>query len=156
MYESISSIISDPVSGPYYGEDYCIDDEGFIQVSDNNVRLAGLIMKKVNDSKIFSQKLVKISTQGDVILLGFDTVAEVEPIYQTQIGPDKVEVAIKPAASKKFCLYINGRRSSQMFKSTISAKKHIRRLEAEYNRAATEELAEESEVKAFSPAELDF
>lgn len=156
MYEVINDIVSDPVSGPYYGEDYCIDDDGFIQVSDNNVRLAGVIMKKVNASGLFSHKLVKISTVGDVILLGFDTLAKVEPIYRTHIGPNQIEVTIKPAAKKRYCLYINGRRSSQMFKSTVSAKKQIRRLEADYKRTALEELAEDSEAKSFLPEELDF
>ncbi len=38
-------IISDPITGPYEGEDFCIDEEGYIQVSDNNVRTAALIMR---------------------------------------------------------------------------------------------------------------
>ena len=35
--ELLNEIIGDPIVGPFEGEDYWIDDDGTIQVAENNV-----------------------------------------------------------------------------------------------------------------------
>ena len=52
LSEKLNDMIADPFDGPFEGEDFWVDSDGVIQVSDNNVRLAGIIMRKVNQSVI--------------------------------------------------------------------------------------------------------
>ena len=86
LNSQLLDIISDPITGPFEGEDYWIDDSGVIQVAENNVRLAAIIMRKANLSGKFDKKLVKIGAQGDSILLGFDSLTDTAPVYSAKIG----------------------------------------------------------------------
>ena len=38
------AIISDPILGPFEGEDFCVDEQGYIQVYDSDPKTAALIM----------------------------------------------------------------------------------------------------------------
>jgi hypothetical protein len=123
-------IISDPIDGPHEGEDFCIDEDGYIQVSNNNVRTAALIMRKANTSGLFDVNLVKMGQRGDTILLGFDNLSTIEPVFANQIGYQKSVLAeVKVGADGKFCIYLDKRRSARMFAKLASAKTFIKRLD---------------------------
>lgn len=123
-------IISDPITGPYEGEDFCIDEEGYIQVSDNNVRTAALIMRKANTSGVFNVNLVKVGQRGDTILLGFDNLSATEPVFTNQIGyQHSVLAEVKVGTDGKFCIYLDKKRSARMFSKLASAKTFIKRLD---------------------------
>ena len=55
--EKLTKIITDPIIGPFEGEDFWIDDNGTIQVAENNVKMAATIMRKTNASGKFKQRL---------------------------------------------------------------------------------------------------
>lgn len=123
-------IISDPILGPFEGEDFCIDEQGYIQVYDHNPKIAAMIMRKANTSGLFPVNLVKVAHKGDAIILGFDTLAESESVYVSQIGYQKSVLAeVKSDASGKFCVYLDGKRSARMFGKLSSAKTFIKRLD---------------------------
>jgi hypothetical protein len=132
-------IISDPFNGPFEGEDFWIDDDGTIQIAENNVRLAAVIMRKTNSSGKFPQRLVKIGAQGDSILLGFDTLGDVKPVYTAKIGfKGDMLAEVKEDQSGKFCLYINGKRGTKMFAKLSAVKAALRKLDKEIQSAGTE------------------
>ena len=132
-------IISDPFNGPFEGEDFWIDDNGTIQVAENNVRVAAMIMRKTNSSGKFSQRLVKIGAQGDSILLGFDTLSDVKPVYTAKIGfKGDMLAEVKEDTTGKFCLYINGKRGTKMFAKLSAVKAALRKLDKEIQSAGTE------------------
>ena len=119
--EQLLNTITDPYEGPEEGIDFWIDENGYVQVPDH--RTAGLIMRKANTSGEFEQKLVKIGQKGDVILLGFDTLANVEPVYSARIGfKGDTSAEVKKDTSGKFCVYINGKRQARLFNKLTSAK----------------------------------
>ena len=123
------TIISDPISGPFEGEDFCIDEQGYIQVYDNNPKVAAMIMRKANSSGLFDQNLVKIAHKGDAIILGFDTVSGQEPVFADQIGYQKAVLAeVKVGADGKFCIYLDKKRSNKTFGKLVSAKSFIKKL----------------------------
>ena len=123
-------IISDPITGPYEGEDFCIDEEGYIQVSDNNVRTAALIMRKANTSGVFDVNLVKVGHRGDTILLGFDNLSTTDPVFTNQIGyQHSVLAEVKVGSDGKFCIYLDKKRSARVFAKLASAKTFIKRLD---------------------------
>lgn len=123
-------LISDPFNGPFEGEDYCIDDSGVIQISDNNVKTAALIMRKANQSGLFKENLVKIGHTGDNILLGFDTLIDAESVFKVNIGYKRDTVAeIKQDQSGKFCIYLDKKRSAKLFDKLANAKTFIKRLD---------------------------
>ena len=66
-YQQLLDIISDPITGPYEGEDFCVDEQGYIQVYDNNPKVAAMIMRKTNTSGLFPINLVKVAHKGDTI-----------------------------------------------------------------------------------------
>lgn len=132
MTENLLEIISDPISGPYEGEDFFVDEDGLIQVSENNVRIAAMIMRRANTSGKFESNLVKLGQRGDTILLGFDTLLDIDPVYTAQIGYQKGMLAeVKKDAKGKFCLYLDKKRSARMFAKLASVKTFIKRLDAD-------------------------
>lgn len=130
--QQLTNIITDPFNGPFEGEDYWIDDTGVIQVAENNVRLAAIIMRKANLSGKFAKKLVKIGAQGDSILLGFDTLTDTVPVYSAKIGYKGDMLAeVREDESGKFCLYINGKRGTKMYAKLSAVKSAIKKLDKE-------------------------
>lgn len=135
----LNEIISDPIQGPYEGEDYWIDADDTIQIAENNVVLAATIMRKTNNSGQFEVKLVKIGQRGDSIILGFDTLLDAEPVYTTNIGFKRDTLAeVKKDNSDKFCLYINKKRVTRMFTKLTAAKTYLKKLDKELQNEATE------------------
>jgi hypothetical protein len=123
-------IISDPFDGPFEGEDFCVDEQGYIQVYNHNPKVAALIMRKANTSGVFNVNLVKIGQRGDSILLGFDNLSTVEPVFTNQIGYQKGVLAeVKVGDDGKFCIYLDKRRSSRTFAKLASAKTFVKRLD---------------------------
>jgi hypothetical protein len=139
LAEKLNDIIADPFNGPFEGEDYWIDDSGVIQVAENNVRLAAIIMRKANLSGEFDKKLVKIGAQGDSILLGFDTLTDALPVYTAKIGfKGDMLAEVRADESGKFCLYINGKRGNKMFAKLSAVKSAIKKLDREMQSAGQE------------------
>jgi hypothetical protein len=130
--EHVINLVSDPFVGPFEGEDFFVDDHGMIQVTENNVKTAALIMRKVNTSGIFPKKLVKIGRSGDSILLGFDTLSDAESVYSDNVGPNnETNIQVKKDTDGKFVIYVNQRRSARPLKSMTAVKKFIRTLDQE-------------------------
>jgi hypothetical protein len=129
-YQQLIDLITDPISGPFEGEDFCVDEQGYIQVYNNDPKIAAMIMRKANISGVFPVNLVKIAHKGDSIVLGFDTVAGTEPVFSNQIGYQKDVLAeVKVAADGKFCIYLDKKRSAKVFAKLASAKTFIKRLD---------------------------
>lgn len=123
-------IISDPILGPFEGEDFCIDEQGYIQVYDSDPKVAAMIMRKANTSGLFDVNLVKVAHKGDSIILGFDTVSGTEPVFVDQIGYQRAVLAeVKVSEDGKFCIYLDKRRSSRTFAKLASAKTFVKRLD---------------------------
>lgn len=123
-------IISDPITGPFEGEDFCVDEQGYIQVYDSDPKTAALIMRKANTSGLFPVNLVKVAHKGDAIILGFDTVSGTEPVFVNQIGYQKGVLAeVRIGDDGKFCVYLDKRRSARTFAKLASAKTFIKRLD---------------------------
>ena len=123
-------IISDPIVGPFEGEDFCIDEQGYIQVYDSNLKIAAMIMRKANTSGLFSVNLVKVAHKGDNIILGFDNLSTTEPVFANQIGYKKSVLAeVKVGEDGKFCIYLDKRRSARTFTKLASAKTFVKRLD---------------------------
>ena len=123
-------IISDPITGPFEGEDFCIDEQGYIQVYDSNPKTAAMIMRKANTSGLFPVNLVKVAHKGDSIILGFDNLSSTAPVFTNQIGYQKGVLAeVKVGDDGKFCIYLDKRRSSRTFNKLASAKTFVKRLD---------------------------
>lgn len=123
-------IVSDPIDGPFEGEDFCVDEQGYIQVYDNDPKVAALIMRKANNSGLFPVNLVKVAHKGDTIILGFDNVSSTAPVFANQIGYQKGVLAeVKVGEDGKFCIYLDKRRSARVFAKLASAKTFIKRLD---------------------------
>ena len=137
--QKLTNIISDPFNGPFEGEDFWVDADGTIQVAENNVRVAAMIMRKTNGSGEFPQRLVKIGVQGDSILLGFDTLSDTEPVYTAKIGfKGDMLAEVKTDTNGKFCLYINGKRGARMFNKLSAVKATLKKLDREMQSAGVE------------------
>lgn len=129
-YQQLIDIISDPISGPYEGDDFCIDEQGYIQVYDTNPKIAAMIMRRANTSGVFPVNLVKVAHKGDSIILGFDNAFGTEPVFANQIGYQRAVLAeIKVAEDGKFCVYLNKKRSARIFNKLTSAKTFVKRLD---------------------------
>lgn len=130
MYKKLVELVSDPISGPFEGEDFSIDEQGYIQVYDNNPKIAAMIMRKANASGEFNTNLVKVAHKGDSIILGFDETSKTESVFSSQIGYQRsVSAEIKIDLNGKFCVYLDGKRSARMFAKLASAKTFIKRLD---------------------------
>lgn len=137
--ETLRGIITDPFNGPYEGEDYWIDEDGTIQVAENNAILAGTILRKANNSGQFDSKLVKIGQRGDSIILGFDTLLDADPVYVVDIGYMRdTHAEVKKDLAGKFCLYLNKKRATRMFTKLSAAKTFLKKLDRELQNEATE------------------
>jgi len=137
--QKLTNIISDPFNGPFEGEDFWVDADGTIQVAENNVRVAAMIMRKTNGSGEFPQRLVKIGVQGDSILLGFDTLSDTELVYTARIGfKGDMLAEVKADTNGKFCLYINGKRGARMFSKLSAVKAALKKLDREMQSAGVE------------------
>lgn len=142
VIEQLNSIIADPFDGPFEGEDYWIDPDGTIQVP-NNVSLAATIMRKVNNTGLFAERLVKIGHRGDNVLLGFDTLKDAEPAYKVSIGYKRsTKAEVKKDANGKFCVYLDGQRNARLFNKLVSAKQFLKQLDATLKQAGEEVAAE--------------
>ena len=135
----LSKLISDPYQGPFEGEDYFIDVDGTIQVPIDNVKLAAIVMRRVNTSGKFDKKLVKIGQSGDNVVLGFDTLVEQPAVYTVKIGfKGDVLAEIKEDSAGKFCIYLDKKRSSRLFKKLSSAKVFLKRLDKDLQQIPVE------------------
>lgn len=135
--EQLLEVISDPYDGPEEGVDFWVDEQGLIQVQDP--RTAALIMRKANISQQFDNKLVKIAQRGDSIMLGFDTLLDIDPVYSAKIGFKGDTLAeVKQNTDGKFCLYLNQKRHARLFKKLVSAKSFIKKLDKELQEAVVE------------------
>ena len=136
-YQVLLDLVSDPILGPFEGEDFWIDPDGTIQIAENNVKIAALLMRKVNTSGLFDVNLVKMGQRGDSILLGFDTLLDADPVYSAKIGFKSDTVAeIKRDINDKFCVYVNGKRLARMFAKLTQAKQMIKKLDKDLQSAA--------------------
>lgn len=139
MIDQVVEYVNDPFDGPIEGEDFWIDEEGYIQVPADRVKTAALIMRKTNSSGMFDLQLVKIGQRGDAILLGFDSLAELAAVFTKQIGYKGDTLAeIKTDASGKFCVYINKKRLARMFNKLTPAKSFIKKLDKDLQNVAVE------------------
>lgn len=135
--EQLTSIITNPIEGPFEGEDYYIDTDGVVQVPVDNIKLAAIIMRKVNNSGMFDKKLVRIGQGGDNVWLGFDTLLEADPVYTQRIGLNKDVLAeVKKDTAGKFCLYLNGQRSTRLFRKLVTVKTFLKALDSELKNTA--------------------
>ncbi len=135
--EALLEVISDPYDGPEEGIDFWVDEQGHIQVQNN--RTAALIMRKANISNLFENKLVKVGQRGDSILLGFDTLLDAAPVYSARIGYKGDTLAeVKKDANGMFCLYLNKKRATRMFKKLTSTKTFLKKLDKELQNQAVE------------------
>jgi hypothetical protein len=126
--EQLLEVISDPYNGREEGVDFWVDEDGYIQAQD--VRTAALLMREANTSGQFTQNLVKVGQKGDSILLGFDTLLDVDAVFKTKIGPNNDILAeVKRDDNSKFCVYLNKKRSARMFTKLASAKRFINSLD---------------------------
>lgn len=128
--EKLIKLIQDPFNGPFEGEDFMINEEGFIEVPSYNAKLAGTICRKVNISQKFDQNLVKFGVKGDTIILGFDELENVDSEYQTKIGYKNDTLAeVKPDHANRYHVYINSKRTSKMFNKLSVAKAYITKFD---------------------------
>jgi hypothetical protein len=126
--EQLLEVISDPYNGREEGVDFWVDEDGYIQAQD--VRTAALLMREANTSGQFTQNLVKVGQKGDSILLGFDTLLDVDAVYKTKIGlGNDILAEVKRDDHGKFCVYLNQKRSARMFNKLTSAKNFIKSLD---------------------------
>ena len=145
-YQHMINLISDPLDGPFEGEDFLIDNQGLIQVTGNNIKTAALIMRKVNTSSIFPKRLIKMGCSGDSILLGFDTLSDSESVYSDNIGPKAdTNMQVRRDEAGKFFVYVNNKRSTKQFKSMTAVKKFVRKLDQELRQIefTSEDLSED-------------
>lgn len=126
---NIEKLIStDPYSYPFEGEDYTIEENGNITVADNNTQLAGIICHRINRSGKFDHKLTRFGVVGGAIILGFDKLADKEPVFSDQLGRRKnIPVEIREL-DEVFYIYINGQRSTKSFLKLSTAKAYGTRM----------------------------
>ena len=135
--EQLLEVISDPYEGREEGVDFWVDENGYIQTMD--VRTAALIMRTANNSGVFEQNLVRVSQKGDSILLGFDDLANSEPVYTANIGYKRDTLAeVKKDSMGKFCLYLNKKRSARLYNKLSTVKSFLKKLDKELQQEAVE------------------
>ena len=105
---------------------FSVNKDNTIEVFDNDVRAAALILKCVNSSKQFDRQMIKLGKYGDTVVLGFDELADEACVYSEQIGVNnKVLVELRKNKCGVY-MYTDGRRNSAKFASIAAAKRHIR------------------------------
>lgn len=126
--KQLLAVISDPYDGREEGVDFWVDEQGYIQTQD--VRTAALIMRTANSSGEFEQNLVKVGQKGDSIILGFDTLATIDPIYIVNIGfKGDVRAEIKSDIAGKFYVYFDNKRVTRQFIKLSVAKTFIKKMD---------------------------
>lgn len=139
----INEIVHDPIEGPEFGFDYIIDEEGKINVSIENIKMSGIIIRKVNKSGIFKNKLIPIGKSGDYIILDFDTVSDTDSVYNTSIGINKnLKAEVKIDNKSQAIVYFNDKRYPKIFKDLTYAKRFIKKMDKEIKRINKEESIE--------------
>ena len=142
MISDVVDLINDPYNGPEEGVDFWVDEQGLMQVSDT--RTAGLILRTVNTSGNFTSQLVKIGQSGDSVLLGFDELLNIDPVYAARIGYKRdTQVEVKSDTNDKFFIYVNKKRLARTFKKLAQAKRYIKQLDKDLQQEATEPEATE-------------
>jgi len=130
-------MIEDPFEGPFEGEDFLIDEEGIIHVTNNNQKLAGIISRKVNQSNKFDMKMVRLGTSGDTIVLGFDPLTDAIPVHTDRIGFKKdVLVDVRQSSPTEFYLYVGKRRKNKVYSTLNRAKTAIKLLDKSLQKMA--------------------
>lgn len=128
--QDLNEIVSDPFDGPYEGVDFSVDAEGYIQVEDP--KTAAIIMRKANASGLFSHRLVKLARKGDHVILGFDLVADSDPVHTAQIGYQRaVRAEVKADDQNRFYVYLDGKRLSKIYNKLSAAKGWIKKHDKE-------------------------
>ena len=146
----VVKLVEDPFNGPYEGEDFYVDDDGIIQITDNNTKLAATITRKVNQSGKFKQKLVRIGQKGDCILLDFDHLTDIDAIHSENIGFDRKTLAEIKQDTQGLCyVYINGRRSNKIFKSLSVAKSFVKRTDKDLKQTADSLMNNNDDVDVY-------
>lgn len=145
-YQTLIDLISDPIAGPYEGEDFFIYTDTNLEIGTHDVKTAAMIMRKVNSSGYFPSNLVKTQQSGGCIVLGFDETANTPAVFTEKIGFQKSTLAeIKKDSAGKFCIYINNKRIVRMYSSLYKAKIYVRKLNKELLSLADTESFEEYE-----------
>ena len=138
--EQLTTLISDPFDGPFEGADYYVEND-ILHVVENNVRLAGVIAHTVNHSGLFEKKLVRLGVCGDTIMLGFDSLGNAGSVFTTKIGKTKdILVEVKATEDNRFCFYLNKHRSGKQFKTLISTKRYLTKLDKELKREDSRDI----------------
>lgn len=116
-----------PIDGPFEGEDYHVDEEGYIVVDDPLT--AGRICRIVN-KKIIDKKLIKLGTKGGAVILGFDELRDVNPVYSDSVGDDRdIKVNVKQGLNGIHFVYVDGRRMPKSYKTLGLAKAYVKKLD---------------------------
>lgn len=132
-------MIEDPFEGPFEGEDFLVDDYGYVHVTNNDQKLAGMIARKVNLSNKFDMKMVRLGTSGDTIVLGFDPLTDVTPVHTDRIGFKKdVLVDVRQSSSTEFYIYVGKRRKNKVYSTLNRAKAAIKLLDKSLQKMAEE------------------
>jgi len=128
--EKIVKLIEDPFDGPFEGEDFSITNDGYIEVPSHLTKLAGTICRKINTSNKFDQTLVRFGVKGDVIILGFDDLENIEADYRASIGYKYDTLAeIKQDQQNRYHVYINKKRTSKVFNRLSTAKSYLTKFD---------------------------
>jgi hypothetical protein len=91
----------------------------------------------VNLSGQWSQRLVVVARRGDCVIMDFDSLQNSEPVFATDIGPDKAHRAeVKQDSNNRFCVYINGKRMSRQFAKLSAARAFIKKQHQELENLA--------------------
>lgn len=115
-----------------YEDSFHVQDNE-VYVHDNNIRAAGMITHKLNNSKLFDTQIVKLGKRGDTIILGFDSMADAASVYANIVGPEFTAVEIKRDSNNRCLLYVDGHRYARTFPSLAAAKRFIDQLEHQLN-----------------------
>jgi hypothetical protein len=141
LSETLNDMIADPFDGPFEGEDFWVTEDGIIQVNNNDIGLAGKIMRKINQSGNFDKPLIKLGTSGDSIQLSFDTLGDTTPIFSAKIGfkgDMLAEIRQSENDKKEYLLYMNGKRNVKVYNSLARVKRAINKLDSEMKQAGLE------------------
>ena len=142
----LAVFLNDAFAFTDYEDAFHVDDN-VVLVHDNNVRAAGMITNKLNNSKLFDTQLVKLGKRGDTIMLGFDTMADAESIHADAIGPEFTAVEVKRDSDNRCLLYVDGHRYTRTFPSLAATKRFIDNLEQQLNSQLVVEADEDYEYE---------
>lgn len=142
----LAIFLSDTFAFTDYEDAFHVDDDQVL-VHDNNIRAAGMITNKLNNSKLFDTQLVKLGKRGDTIILGFDSMADAESIHADVIGPEFTAVEVKRDSDKRCLLYVDHHRYARTFASLAAARRYIDQLEQQLTNQLVVEADEDYEYE---------